>query len=225
MGRVVEEAVMDGMKQTNIAFNGDMCPLSLAARTLAVRLKRGNAVVAANDRETFCCLLENEDEVERSLNADFLTLHLDKKNGCAWAEVVDLGAVEDAIKPLNKRAGVSPQDGALFCVLAYQLSRRRAEGHAGDEAGWLVSTADTKDAWLETLGQKLTARSESQTRQWNKATGMAVSRGWFEWVDDDKKDVMRISPLVLAMYERGFCAGVYRDAEIAIARDKDEKEI
>lgn len=65
-----------------VCFEGDTSDIPIDIRRLAVRLKRGATIDYGDDGE-FDALIDNADEVRKSLNADFLDLYIDEENRVA----------------------------------------------------------------------------------------------------------------------------------------------
>ena len=198
-------------EQRDLCFAGDMSPIGPGARVIALRFKRGAVIVASESPDKFEELMAARTGVEESLNADFLTLHVNGRYRVAWAERVpgeriDEGLCED-VRPLIKTPKFARDDAALFFVLEHRLRMRQAEGYE-KLADWLVTEAECRDEWLKVLGESLSSNASRAGSAWDNVLGRALggSFRWVSWHGPKERGVLKISPVVPALVESGFCA-------------------
>lgn len=176
-------------------FEGDTSDVPLDIRKLAVRLKRGVTIDYSNDDE-FDALVDNQDEVRKNLNADFLELYIDEENRVAWAEAVD------EQRSFLKKTGLQANNVGFFLAAATALLERRQDGHE-NPAEWVTTKTSLKERFTK-ANAKLEGDGRSSVSSAFDAAYRAA-RQW-RWIDDTgcSEDRCRITPHVAALIERGF---------------------
>lgn len=198
-------------EQQDLCFLGDTSPIGPGARVIGLKLKRGAAIVASEKPDDFAELMAARSGVEESLNADFLTLHVSERYGVAWAERVSGERIDEGlcgdVRPLIKKPKFGRDMAALFFVLEHKLRMRQAEGYE-KLADWLVTESECREAWLQVLGESLSPNANKARSAWDNALGRAQGDPfrWVSWHGPEERGVLRISPVVLALVESGFCS-------------------
>lgn len=124
-----------------VCFEGDTSDIPVDIRRLAVRLKRGATIDYSDDGE-FDALIDNADEVRKSLNADFLDLYIDEENRVAWAEGVD------GERSFLKKPGLQANNIGFFLAAAAALLERRQDGHE-NPAEWVTTKTSLKERFTK----------------------------------------------------------------------------
>lgn len=176
-------------------FDGDTSDIPIDIRRLAVRLKRGATIDYGNDGE-FDALIDNADDVRKSLNADFLDLYIDEENRVAWAEAID------GERSFLKKPGLQANNVSLFLAAAMALLERRQDGHE-NPAEWVTTKTSLKERFTK-ANAKLEGDGRGSVSSAFDAAYRAA-RQW-HWIDDTGcgEDRCRVTPHVAALIERGF---------------------
>lgn len=224
----LEQPTGQPLEQRDLCFSGDTSPIDPAARLIAVRLKRGALIDAFKEPDEYARLVAARTGVEESLNADFLTLHVSERHRVAWAECVPSERIDDSIydgvRSLIKRPKFGRNDAALFFVLEHMLRMRQAEGYE-KVADWLVTEAECREAWLEVLGESLSSNASNAGSAWESVLKRAQgdSFRWLEPHGSEERGVLRITPVVPALVDAGFCSGFIARVEGRMAMEDAER--
>lgn len=187
-------------------FLGDLSEVPYEARCAAVALKRGRIALDEDGSGLYDRVVANREEVERSLNDDFLTLHVDEESRVAWAEMAP--DLPGGTPQVADRFPITRNDACLFYVLDQIVCGRRREGHE-DPAEWVFREDEARGAWEEALGDKVASgdprkRDQEWLRSLNRA---AVGQRWVVVVDGDTDPrTLRATSAVDALARRGFAA-------------------
>lgn len=190
-------------EKVDICFLGDRSGISFAARNAAVVLKRGEVVVASENPEPYAVVEQLRDEVEESLNADFLHLHLDTEAEVAWAEPAD--GVPERAEQLFVARYPQRNDGALYIALSEALALRRQSG-AGEGAALVVAEERLRERWEELLPD-LAAVGDPGKRNsaWETSLTFAENRKWIKESGEKGMRVFRMTTVLDALEAVGFC--------------------
>lgn len=177
-------------------FENDRSSIPVDIRRVAVKLKKGKTVDYQNPKE-FDFLLKHTDQIEESLNGDFLKLYVDEENRVAWAET----AGEDEPSLLAKPT-LQENDVAIFLAIASALIERRQNGYDKPEQ-FIATTTDLKNRFID-----MNAKFDGDGRgDVIKAFDAAMRRATtWQWVSptDDTKTKYYLTRHVMALIKRGF---------------------
>ena len=176
------------------AFPGDAGDMSLQARRASIALKRGAYVSGA----LYDLVIENEDEVRRSLSNDLLVLRLFPRYRIALA--LPAFSSKSGETCLKRPSYVTARQADALCFCRERAMTRESAGM--DAEDWTVSVDEMAEHYMRPGGPLGGSTSESAAAdKARKDLDACCGKGYLEQVKE-KPGLFKVTPLVLVAIDR-----------------------
>ncbi|MBT1177901.1 DUF4194 domain-containing protein [Bifidobacterium callimiconis] len=178
----------------NALFEGDLSAMPADARMAAIALKRDRYISGS----LYDTVLDNRDDVVRSLNNDMLELVVNERYRIMYATPVS--GPDVTIRSLKTRASLTREEAALLAFLRIRVLEY--ENVNADVDQWIVGFEEIRAA-LTTGAGYLAARNDEEgvLKKLSGTVSMALTHGYLTAVEDDE-GMYRITPLVPVVLDR-----------------------
>ncbi|KAA8830840.1 DUF4194 domain-containing protein [Bifidobacterium tissieri] len=178
----------------NALFEGDLSTMPSDARMAAIALKRDRYVTGS----LYDTVMDNHDDVVRSLNNDMLELVVNTHYRIMYAAPVS--GPDIVIRSLKTRSSLTREEAALLAFLRIRVLEY--ENVNADVDQWIVGYEEIRAA-LTTGAGYLASRNDEEgvLKKLSVTISMALTHGYLSEVEDDD-GMYRITPLVPVVLDR-----------------------
>ena len=197
MSDMTSDTLLDGGDtdiNPNALFEGDLSTMPSDARMAAIALKRDRYITGS----LYDTVMDNHDDVVRSLNNDMLELVVNTHYRIMYAAPVS--GPDIAIRSLKTRSSLTREEAALLAFLRIRVLEY--ENVNADVDQWIVGYEEIRAA-LTTGAGYLASRNDEEgvLRKLSVTISMALTHGYLSEVEDDD-GMYRITPLVPVVLDR-----------------------
>lgn len=197
MSDMTSDTLLDGDGtdiNPNALFEGDLSTMPSDARMAAIALKRDRYVTGS----LYDTVMDNHDDVVRSLNNDMLELVVNTHYRIMYAAPVS--GPDIVIRSLKTRSSLTREEAALLAFLRIRVLEY--ENVNADVDQWIVGYEEIRAA-LTTGAGYLASRNDEEgvLKKLSVTISMALTHGYLSEVEDDD-GMYRITPLVPVVLDR-----------------------
>ncbi|PWG60722.1 DUF4194 domain-containing protein [Bifidobacterium catulorum] len=176
-------------------FDGDTGDMDAGARTAAIALKRDRYIAG----DLYDLVLDNRDDVVRSLNNDMLELVVNERYRVMYATPV---SDDDApIRALKTRASLTREEASTLAYLRIRVLEY--ENTRTDPKQWIVGFEEIRNALTTGAGYLASRNDEEGVLRKVSATVSAMATYGYLMRHDDDDGMYTITPLVPVVLDRG----------------------